>query len=329
MDGELIYDVIVVGSGPAGLSAAIYTSRAHLRTLVIAGVKWGGQLMITGDVENFPGFPDGIKGPELMERMRKQAERFGVVVMDDDAVEVQLEKRPFSVKTSRGAAYAGESVIVATGAEARWLGLPNEQRLIGRGVSSCAPCDAPFFMNKKVAVIGGGDAAMEESVVLTKFASEVTVVHRKDSFRASKIMQDRVLHNDKIKIVWDTEILDVLGEDRVTGLQVKNIKTGEVRELPVEGVFVAIGHSPSTKMFQGKIETDAKGYIKRIKHDKFKMLNENGEEIGYRYNTMTSMEGVFVAGDVHDIHYKQAITAAGYGCQAALEVEKWLADQKS
>ena len=327
MDGELVYDVVIIGSGPAGLAAAVYTSRAHMKTLVIAGVKWGGQLMITGDVENYPGFPDGIKGPELMERMRRQAERFGVVIMDDDAMDVQFEKRPFSVKTGRGAAYAGESVIVATGAEAKWLGLPNEQRLIGRGVSSCAPCDAPFFMNKGVAVIGGGDAAMEESVVLTKFASAVTVIHRKDSFRASKIMQDRVLHNDKIKVIWDTEITDVTGEDRVTGLKMKNLKTGEEREMPVEGVFVAIGHSPSTKIFQGKVETDAKGYVKRIKHEKFKMINENGEAIGYEYNTMTSVEGVFVAGDVHDIHYRQAVTAAGYGCQAALEVERWLSNK--
>ena len=323
---HIMYDLVIVGSGVVGFAGAMYAGRMGMKTIVI-GELMGGTITLTDVVENYPGFPDGIKGPELMERMRRQAERFGVVIMDDDAMDVQFEKRPFSVKTGRGAAYAGESVIVATGAEAKWLGLPNEQRLIGRGVSSCAPCDAPFFMNKGVAVIGGGDAAMEESVVLTKFASAVTVIHRKDSFRASKIMQDRVLHNDKIKVIWDTEITDVTGEDRVTGLKMKNLKTGEEREMPVEGVFVAIGHSPSTKIFQGKVETDAKGYVKRIKHEKFKMINENGEAIGYEYNTMTSVEGVFVAGDVHDIHYRQAVTAAGYGCQAALEVERWLSNK--
>jgi thioredoxin reductase (NADPH) len=304
-------NLIIVGSGPAGLTAAIYAARANLQPLLLEGQEPGGQLTLTTTVENFPGFPDGIKGPELMDRMRKQVVRFGAEVVDDDVMEVTVSGKPFSIKTSVGKAFLGTTLIVATGAEAKWLGLPNEMNLVGRGVSTCAPCDAPFFMNKKVAVVGGGDAAMEEALVLTKFASEIIIIHRRGEFRASKIMQERVLKNEKIKIRFNTEVIDVIGQNKVEGIRVK---TGDVTEdIALDGVFVAIGHYPMTKIFEGKLELDEKGFVKRSP-------NAN-------YRTMTSTEGVFVAGDVHDYHYKQAITAAGYGCEAALEVEKWLSDK--
>jgi thioredoxin reductase (NADPH) len=300
-----IYDVIIIGSGPAGLTAGIYTARANLKTLVAAGSKWGGQLMLTTAVENFPGFPDGIQGPELMANMRKQAEKMGVVMVDEDVTGVEFGSRPFKV-TTYGLQLTSRSVIIATGAETVWLGVPGEERLIGRGVSSCAPCDAAFFKGRKVVVVGGGDAAMEEALVLTKFASEVTIVHRRDSFRASKIMQERVLGNPKIKVKWNTQVAEILGDQKVTG--VKLSPSGEV--FPTDGVFVAVGHIPMTKIFTDKLALDQKGYVR---------LNER---------MMTSAPGVFVAGDVHDWHYKQAVTAAGFGCQAALEVEKWLDEQK-
>ncbi len=299
-----MYDVIIIGSGPAGLTAAIYTTRADLKTLVISGGKWGGQLMLTTLVENFPGFPQGIQGPELMQNMRKQAEHFGAEFVDEDFVSGDFSQKPFKVIVS-DKTYEGKSVIIATGADTKWLEVPGEKEKIGRGVSSCAPCDAVFFRNKSVIVVGGGDSAMEEALVLTKFASSVTIVHRKDTFKASEIMQKRVKENPKIKIIFNSEVTEVLGENNITGVKIKNNKTDQVSEMPIDGVFVAIGHMPNTGKFKD-IELDEMGFIKVYDH------------------FLTNKEGVFVAGDVHDNHYKQAITAAGYGCAAALEAEKWL-----
>ena len=306
-------DTIIIGSGPAGLTAAIYTSRADLKTVVIAGSKWGGQLMLTTEVENFPGFPEGIIGPELMERMRRQAERFGTEIIDEDIVRLEKKDDCFAVKTANRE-MCGRTVIVSTGAVTRWLQVPGEEKLIGRGISSCAPCDAPFFKEKKVLVVGGGDAAMEEALVMTKFAREVVVVHRRDSFRASKIMQERVLKHPKITILWDTCLTEYLGEEKLKGVKLKNLKNGTVQEAEADGVFVAIGHLPATELFAGQLELDEKGFVIRGKNGK--------------YLTMTNLDGVFAAGDVHDHSYKQAITAAGYGCEAALEVERWLMEKK-
>lgn len=303
-----IYDVVIIGSGPAGLTAAIYTTRAALSTLIIAGSKWGGQLMLTTEVDNYPGFPQGIMGPELMQKMRQQAERFGAIVENIDVEKVDFSRKPFSA-IANGKTYQGKSVIIATGADTKWLGLPSEQRLIGRGISSCAPCDAPFFRNKNVIVVGGGDSAMEEALVLTKYATSVTIVHRRDEFRASAAMQQKVLNNPKIKVIWDSEVVEILGDQTVSGVKIKNIKTGKLQEMPIDGIFVAIGHTPATKIFQGQIKTDEKGYV------------VNG-------NTKTNIEGVFVSGDVHDYRYRQAVTAAGFGCQAAMDAEKWLEEQK-
>jgi len=299
-----MYDVIIIGSGPAGLTAAIYTTRADLKTLVISGAKWGGQLMLTTEVENFPGFPEGIQGPELMQNMRKQAERFGAEFVDDDFTSADFSNKQFKI-TANDKVYEGKSVIIATGADTKWLGVKGEMEKIGRGVSSCAPCDAFFFRNKNVIVVGGGDSAMEEALVLTKFATTVTLVHRKDSFKASEIMQKRVKEHPKVKIMFTSEVTEILGETNVTGVKIKNNQTGEINEMPIDGVFVAVGHIPNTKVFKD-IELDEMGFIKV--HDHF----------------LTNKEGVFAAGDVHDAHYKQAITAAGYGCAAALEVQKWL-----
>lgn len=308
-------DVVIVGSGPAGLTAAIYTSRANLKTAVIAGEKWGGQLMLTTTVENYPGFPEGIQGPELMEKMKSQAEKFGAKIISENAKKLaQKEDGTFTTVTASGE-LTSRAVIIATGADTTWLNLPNEQRLIGHGVSSCAPCDAFFFKDKKVAVVGGGDAAMEEALTLAKFASEVTIIHRREAFRASKIMQDRVLASPKIKVLWNTEVVDVLGRDKVEGLRLKSTQDEKERELPVDGLFVAIGHSPNSQVFSGTIELDEKGFVKRIPLEKLL--------------TTTSVPGVFVAGDVHDYYYKQAVTAAGYGCQAALEAERWLGERKN
>ncbi|HYM65244.1 MAG TPA: thioredoxin-disulfide reductase [Candidatus Sulfotelmatobacter sp.] len=299
-----MYDVIIIGSGPAGLTAAIYTTRADLKTLVIAGGKWGGQLMLTTLVENFPGFPEGIQGPDLMQNMRKQAEHFGAEFLDEDFVSADFSKAPFKI-TASDKVYEAKSVIIATGADTKWLGVPGEAEKIGHGVSSCAPCDAVFFRNKNVIVVGGGDSAMEETLVLTKFAESVTVIHRKDSFKASEIMQKRVKENPKVKILFNTEVTQVLGEGSVTGVKIKNNQTQEIKEMPIDGVFVAIGHIPNTSKFKD-IELDEMGFVKV--HDHF----------------LTNKDGVFVAGDVHDAHYKQAVTAAGYGCAAALEAERWL-----
>ncbi|EKD86730.1 MAG: hypothetical protein ACD_37C00165G0001 [uncultured bacterium] len=301
-----VYDVIIIGSGPAGLTAAIYTTRANLKTLIIAGSKWGGQLQLTTDVENFPGFPEGIQGPELMLKMRKQAERFGTEIVEKEFVSGDFSKPggPFTVKAG-DEEYEGKAVIIATGADTKWLGVPGEMEKIGRGVSSCAPCDAPFFKGKNVIVVGGGDSAMEEALVLTNFANKVILVHRKDIFKASEIMQKRVKNNPKIKTLFNTEIKEILGDQRVERVRLFNNKTNEESEMPIDGVFVAIGHIPNSKVFEG-IDRDERGFIKAYDHYK------------------TNVEGVFVAGDVHDAQYKQAVTAAGYGCAAALEAEWWL-----
>lgn len=300
-----IYDVIIIGSGPAGLTAGIYTSRANLKTLMVAGSKWGGQLMLTTDVENFPGFAGGIKGPDLMIQMRKQAEKHGVEIVDEDMVRIEINDRPYMTYTANRS-YRARALIIATGAATQWLNVPGEQELIGRGVSSCAPCDAPFFKGKRVIVVGGGDAAMEEALVLTKFADEVTLVHRRDSFRASQIMQERVKNNPKIKIKFNTEVVEIVGKEKV-----ERVKFKDGSEMEIDGVFVAIGHKPASKIFEGKIDLDEKDYIKRQ---------------GQKYLTMSNVEGVFVAGDVHDYRYRQAITAAGYGCEAALDAERWLSE---
>ncbi|MBI3289993.1 thioredoxin-disulfide reductase [Candidatus Microgenomates bacterium] len=320
------YDIAIIGSGPAGLTAAIYGSRGNAKTLILAGSSWGGQLMVTTAVENYPGF-ESILGPELMEKMKDHATKFGAEWKAEDVTSVEFSTHPFTLTTSSGT-YNAKSIIVAAGASTLWLNLPSEQKLIGRGVSSCAPCDAPFFRDKSVVVVGGGDSAMEEALVLVKYASAVTIVHRRDVFRASKIMQDRVLNDPKIKIVWDSVIEEILGDQKVTGVKIKNVKTNEVSEMPVNGVFVAIGHEPATKIFKGKIELDAKGYVRIVQSAKFKVQNEEGREIGNKFSTMTSVEGVFTAGDVHDFHYKQAVTAAGFGCQAALEALAWLDEEK-
>jgi thioredoxin reductase (NADPH) len=304
-----MYDVIIIGSGPAGLTAAIYSTRADLKTLVISGVKWGGQLMLTTLVENFPGFPEGIQGPDLMQSMRKQAEKFGTEFVDDNFTAADFSTQPFKISVG-GKTYEGKSVIIATGADTKWLGVPGEKEKIGRGVSSCAPCDAAFFRNKKVIVVGGGDSAMEEALVLTKFADSVTLIHRRDSFRASEIMQKRVKENPKIKIMFNSEITEVLGDLKVEKVKIKNNQTNAISEMPIDGIFVAIGHMPNSSMFTG-IDLDEQGFIKI--HDHY----------------LTNVDGVFVAGDVHDNNYKQAITAAGYGCAASLEAQKWLSDQTS
>jgi thioredoxin reductase (NADPH) len=302
------YDVIVIGSGPAGLTAAIYATRANLKTLVVAGAVAGGQLMITTDVENYPGFPKGVQGPELMELWRKQAERFEATFVDDDVTKVDFTTHPLKVWTTDGM-HEGRSVIVATGANAKYLGLANEERLKGRGVSACAVCDGFFFKGLDVFVVGGGDTAMEDSLFLSKLCKTVTVVHRRHQFRASKIMQDRVFKTPNIKVVWDSQVVDVLGEAKVEGVRVKNLKTGATTDLEVQGLFLAIGHVPATDIFRGQLALD-KGYIVLAPHDGL--------------STGTSVEGVFAAGDVHDFRYRQAVTAAGFGSMAALDAERWL-----
>ncbi len=301
---EKVYDVIIIGSGPAGLTAAIYTTRAGLKTLIIAGEKWGGQLQLTSLVENFPGFPDGIMGPELMERMRKQAEHHGVEFLQKNFTQGDFSKQPFAIQAG-DEMYQTKAVILASGADARWLGVPGEEALIGKGVSSCATCDAPFFRNKNVFIVGGGDSAMEEALVLANVANSVMLVHRRDALRASQIMQDRVKNHPKIKILLNSEIKEIKGDIRVTGVTLFNNQTNTSEELPADGVFVAIGHIPNTKVFQG-IELDEQGYVKVRDH----------------YHT--NVPGVFTAGDVHDRAYRQAITAAGFGAAAALEAERWL-----
>jgi thioredoxin reductase (NADPH) len=298
--------VLIIGSGPAGLTAAIYAARADLEPLMIEGMQRGGQLMLTTEVENYPGFPDGIMGPELMDGMRKQAERFGTRIVSSDVTEVDLSERPFKVSVGADL-YETESLIVSTGASARWLGIPGEEKLRGYGVSACATCDGFFFRDREIAIVGGGDSAMEEAIFLTKFASKVTIVHRRDEFRASKIMAQRAIDHPKIEVLWNTTVDEVLGDDLVTGLKVTNTQTGEQSVLPVEGFFLAIGHDPNTNIFQDQLELDVAGYI----------VTEAG-------STTTSVAGVFAAGDVVDHYYQQAVTAAGMGCQAAIDVEHWL-----
>ena len=311
-----IRNVIIIGSGPAGFTAALYAARANLSPLVLAGVKWGGQLMLTTDVENYPGFPEGILGPDLMQLFRKQAERFGAQILNEDVTSVNLKVRPFAI-TAGAKTYESKSVIIATGAEAQWLNLKNEQRLIGRGVSSCAPCDAFFFKDKKVVVIGGGDSVMEEALTLTKFATEVVIIHRRDQFRASKIMFDRAKKNKKVSFLINSVVVDVLGKDKVEGVKVKDVKTGKEKDMAVDGMFLAIGHKPLSDVFKGQIELDEIGYVKRM---------PQGDSPG-KFQMTTSVEGVFVAGDIHDYHFRQAVTAAGYGSMAALEAEKWIEAQ--
>ena len=304
-------NVVIIGSGPAGLTAALYAARADLKPLVFEGIASGGQLMITTDVENYPGFPDGIMGPELMDRFRKQAERFGARLMATDVTEVDFSKRPFTVSVGADV-HETESVIIATGATARFLGVPGEEQLIGRGVSACATCDGFFFRDKEILVIGGGDSAMEEALFLTKFASKVTIVHRRDEFRASRIMATRAIEHKKIEVVWNATVDEVLGESGVTGVILRDTITDETTQVATDGVFVAIGHVPNTTLFEGKLDLDQKGYID---------LPGPG--------TMTNVEGVFVSGDVADTVYRQAVTAAGTGCAAAIDAARWLEEAEA
>lgn len=301
-----VENVIIIGSGPAGLTAAIYTSRALLKPLMIEGEEVGGQLMTTTDVENFPGFPKGVMGPELMAQTKAQAERFGTRFISRNVSKVDFSTRPFKIWVGEKL-YLSKSVIISTGASAKYIGLENERRLLGRGVSACATCDGAFFKNQDVAIVGGGDTAMEEATFLTRFASKVTIIHRRDSFRASKIMADKALKNPKISVIWDTEVIDVIGKDGVEGLKLKNLKTNQLTEFKTQGLFVAIGHKPNTEIFSSQIETNSVGYINTKPH-----------------STYTSVEGVFAAGDVADHVYRQAITAAGTGCMAAIDCERWL-----
>jgi len=300
-----VYDVVIVGSGPAGLTAAIYTSRARLATLVVAGTVWGGQLMLTKEVENFPGFPQGVLGPDLMANMRVQAERFGAKILFEDVTSVDFSSQPFEVRVD-DRVYEASAVIVATGASAKWLGLESEARLRGRGVSTCATCDAPFFKDKRAVVVGGGDTAMDEALALSDYAREVIIVHRRDRLRASEFLQEQVLKNKKISFVWNSVVQEILGKDRVEGVRLKNVKTGVGSQLACDAVFVAVGAKPKTDIFRGQLEMDEKGYIIA------------------REQTKTSVEGVFVAGDAQDPRYRQAITAAGAGCKAALDAKKYL-----
>lgn len=309
MSEQNIEDVIIIGSGPAGLTAALYAARANLKPLMIEGYESGGQLMTTTEVENYPGFEHGIQGPELMAVMRKQVERFGTRFLTRNVTKVDFTTRPFKVWVENEL-YQSRSIIISTGATAKYLGLENERRLIGRGVSACATCDGAFFKNQPVAVIGGGDTAMEEANFLTRFASKVYVIHRRNEFRASKIMADRVLNNPKVEVIWDTEMIDVNGEKNVESIKLKNLKTGKENDLKVDGVFVAIGHKPNTDLFKGMLKMNDVGYL-----------------VTEGKSTYTSVEGVFAAGDVQDPIYRQAITAAGTGCMAAIDAERWLERQ--
>ncbi len=316
-ENKKTWRVIIIGSGPAGYTAAIYAARAELSPLVIAGSGAdpkigipGGQLMLTTDVENYPGFPEGVTGPEMMELFRKQAERFGAEIVYADATAVDVSERPFRVGTAKES-YRAEALIIATGAAAKWLGLESETKLQNRGVSACATCDGALYRGKEIAVVGGGDTAVEEALFLTRFATKVTVIHRRDELRASKIMQARAFGNDKIEFLWDSEVVEVLGEKEVEGLRIKNRKTGDESTTTVGALFVAIGHEPNTAAFRETLETDDQGYI-IVSH-----------------GTQTSVEGVFACGDVMDKVYRQAVTAAGTGCAAAIDSERWLAEQEA
>jgi thioredoxin reductase (NADPH) len=306
------YDLAIVGSGPAGYTAALYAARANLKTLVFQGFESGGQLMLTSDVENYPGYKDGVMGPEMMDDFEAQAARFGAEMRPDNVERVDLSERPFKLWAEGSEAdepVLAKTVVVATGAKAKWLGLESERQLMGKGVSGCATCDAFFFRGKRVAVVGGGDTAMEEASVLSKFADEVLLIHRRDELRASKIMLERARKNSKITFVTDTAVEEILGEDSVEGLRVKNTKTGEEQTVEIDGFFAAIGHAPATALFEGQVEMDGSGYILQKEH------------------TMTSVPGVFAAGDVSDTRYRQAVTAAADGCRAAIDAERWLEEQ--
>jgi thioredoxin reductase (NADPH) len=300
--------VVIIGSGPAGLTAALYAARANLRPLLIEGLEAGGQLMLTTMVENYPGFRKGIMGPDLMTEMREQATHFGTEIIQGNVEGIDLKDRPFLVRIADGRSVTTESLIIATGASARWLEIGSDRKLSGHGVSTCATCDGYFFRGRPIAVVGGGDSAMEEAIYLTKFASKVTVIHRRETLRASKIMQDKAFANPKIEFIWDSEVAEVqdVGKGEVTGIVVRNLKTGKLTELPLDGVFIAIGHTPNTWLFKGQIELDAAGYV--VTHA----------------GTRTSVPGVFAAGDVQDHIYRQAITAAGSGCMAAIDAERYL-----
>lgn len=307
------WGVIVLGSGPAALTAAIYTTRGAASTLIVGGEVWGGQLMLTTTIDNFPGFPEGVQGPDLMQKMRQQAERFGAQFLEKNATQVDISKKPFEV-TAGGEVFKGKTLIVGTGASTVWLDVPGVKELIGRGVSSCAPCDAPFFRNKKVAVVGGGDSAVEEASTLAKYALEVTIIHRRDAFRATPAMQQKVLNHPKIKIMWNSEVVRVRGSVSVEGIIIKNNKTGKESELSVDGVFIAIGHKPESDLFKGALEVSEQGFIKK----------------SYReYHSQTNVPGVFVAGDVCDPQYKQAVGAAGMGCIAGMDALAYLTEESA
>ncbi|MGH2717587.1 MAG: thioredoxin-disulfide reductase [Actinomycetota bacterium] len=318
--GATHHKVVIIGSGPSGLTAALYSARANLGPLCIEGFDAGGQLMITSDVENFPGFPDGVIGPDLMALFRKQAERFGTTFITDDVTNVDFSSRPFQISVRKDV-YTADAVIVATGAKARMLGLPSEQRLMGRGVSTCATCDGAFFKGQELLVVGGGDSALEEALFLQRFASRLTLVHRRDALRGSKIMQDRAVASEKIDFIWNSTIEEVLGEQKVEGARLRDVVTGELSDVSAGGIFIAIGHTPNTALFEGKLALDPAGYLVA------------GEQLstdwhpGSPFATRTSVEGVFAAGDVVDHFYRQAITAAGTGCQAAIDAERWLEEQ--
>lgn len=301
--------VLIIGSGPAGYTAAIYSSRAELEPRMISGMLYGGQLMLTTDVENYPGFPDGVTGPEMMEHFQKQAERFGTKMLLEDATSVDLSERPFKVSTA-DREFTADTLLISTGASARWLGIESEQRLINNGVSACATCDGALFRGKAMAVVGGGDTALEEALFLTRFATKVTIIHRRNELRGSKIMQDRARNHEKIEFAWNSVVDEVIGEDYVTAVRVVDTQTGEKREIPIDALFIAIGHQPNTELFAGQLDFDPAGYIRVVPG-----------------TTRTSVEGVFACGDVSDPVYRQAVTAAGTGCMAAIESERWLAEQ--